>query len=445
MFYPPAMGVFALCILLALMAPFTGSISGPVRLGVAGLGGLAAWTLLSAFWSATPSTAVEDALRVFLYLGVFVAGLWTVHLLGRRMLLALAPVAAAGAIVAVVATFVLLTGDDYQAYLHPDSTLRLPIGYRNANAAFFLICCWPLLVLAAQSALRWELRVLSVGATTVLLDLVVLSQSRGSLPAAAFALLAYVAFSPHRLRAGVVAALAVLPVLSVLPALLDVFQHGEADAASVDVLRDAGRAMVLSGLFSMILATLALRVVDPNLSLGREQVQRISRVAAALAVVVVIAGLGVFVAERGGPVEFVDQRVSEFERGGDPDFSQEGQRFGANIGSNRRDFWRVALAKRGRLAAGWERRRLLFRRLSARARQRRDARGSPQPRVAAFLRAWPRGACPVRGIRGRRRPGGGAVLAPGPGEPPRWSPPRWPRARAGSFRRPMTGSGTTRR
>ena len=162
-FYPPAMGVFALCILLALMAPFTGSISGPMRLGVAGLGGLAAWTLLSAFWSATPSTAVEDALRVFLYLGVFVAGFWTVHLLGRRMLLALAPVAAAGAIVAVAATFVLLTGDDYQAYLHPDSTLRLPIGYRNANAAFFLICCWPLLVLAAQSALRWELRVLSVG------------------------------------------------------------------------------------------------------------------------------------------------------------------------------------------------------------------------------------------------------------------------------------------
>ena len=234
-FYPPAMGIFALCILLALMAPFTGSISGPMRLGVAGLGGLAAWTLLSAFWSATPSTAVEDALRVFLYLGVFVAGFWTVHLLGRRMLLALAPVAAAGAIVAVAATFVLLTGDDYQAYLHPDSTLRLPIGYRNANAAFFLICCWPLLVLAGQSTLRWELRVLSVGATTVLLDLVVLSQSRGSLPAAALALLAYVAFSPNRLRAGVVAALAILPVLSVLPALLDVFQHGEADAASVDV------------------------------------------------------------------------------------------------------------------------------------------------------------------------------------------------------------------
>jgi hypothetical protein len=346
-FYPPAMGVFALCALLFLMAPFTGSITGPVRLSVAGLGGLAVWTLLSVFWSSTPSTAVEDALRVFLYLGVFVAGFWTVHLLGRRMLLALAPVAVAGAFVAVAATFVLLTGEDYQTYLHPDSTLRLPLGYRNANAAFFIICAWPLLVLAAQSTLRWELRVLCVGFTTVLLDLVVLSQSRGSLPAAAFALLAYLAFSPHRLRAGVVAGLAVLPVLSVLPTLLDVFQHGEADSGSIEVLHDAGGAMVLSGLFSLILATLALRVVHPNLQLEREQVHRISRVAGALTATVVLLVLATFIADRGGPVEFLDQRVAEFEQGGDPDFSQEGQRFGANVGSNRRDFWRVALAEGG--------------------------------------------------------------------------------------------------
>ena len=346
-FYPPAMGVFALCVLLFLMAPFTGSISLPVRLSVAGLGGLAVWTLLSLFWSSTPSTAVEDALRVFLYLGVFIAGAWTVHLLGRRMLLALAPVAVAGAFVAVAATFVLLTGDDYQTYLHSDSTLRLPLGYRNANAAFFILCSWPLLVLAAQSTLRWELRVLCVGVTTVLLDLVVLSQSRGSLPAAAFAGLAYLALSPHRLRAGVVAGLAMLPVLSVLPTLLDVFQHGEADSGSIEVLHDAGGAMLLSGLFSVILATLALRVVYPNLSLEREQVHRISRVAGALTATVVLLGLVAFVAERGGPVEFLDQRVAEFEEGGDPDFSEEGQRFGANVGSNRDDFWRVALAEGG--------------------------------------------------------------------------------------------------
>ena len=344
-FYPPAMGVFALCILLFLMAPFTGSISGPVRLSVAGLGGLGVWTLLSLFWSPAPSTAGEDALRVFLYLGVFIAGAWTVHLLGRRMLFALAPVAVAGAFVAVAATFVLLTGEDYQSYLHEDSTLRLPIGYRNANAAFFILCSWPLLVLAVQSTLRWELRVLCVGVTTVLLDLVVLSQSRGSLPAAALALLAYLAFSPHRLRAGVVAGLAILPVLSVLPTLLDVYQHGAADSGSIEVLHDAGGAMLLSGLFSVILATLALRVVYPNLNLGREQVHQISRIAAALTATVVLLVLAGFVAERGGPVEFLDQRVTEFEEGGDPDFSEEGQRFGANVGSNRGDFWRVALAE----------------------------------------------------------------------------------------------------
>jgi hypothetical protein len=72
-------------------------------------------------------------------------------------------------------------------------------------------------------------------------------------------------------------------------------------------------------------------------------VRILTRVSAVAAIVVAVGGAGLFVAERGGPVEFLDQRVNEFREGGDPDFYKEGQRFGANVGSNRGDFWRVAL------------------------------------------------------------------------------------------------------
>jgi hypothetical protein len=57
----------------------------------------------------------------------------------------------------------------------------------------------------------------------------------------------------------------------------------------------------------------------------------------------VLVGGTVFVAKRGGPIKFVDQRASEFSRVGYPDLRAQGTRFGANVGSNRHDFWRVAL------------------------------------------------------------------------------------------------------
>ena len=46
----------------------------------------------------------------------------------------------------------LWTGDNAIEYLEDDATLRYPLGYRNAVAAFFLISIWPMVVLAADRA-----------------------------------------------------------------------------------------------------------------------------------------------------------------------------------------------------------------------------------------------------------------------------------------------------
>jgi hypothetical protein len=342
-FLPGAIILYGLLILLLAAGPFGGRFGGPARVALAALVALAAWTLFSIAWTPVKDVAVQDAERAMLYAALFALGIWTCNLAGRRLLLPLAAVAVTGGVIGIVITITLASGTDLASYFHGDATLRFPIGYRNAEAAFLLICLWPMIALAAEGELPWQLRALLVGAATMLLELGVLSESRGSLPAAAVGLVIFLALSPRRLMAGSYLALAALPVLPALPTLLDVFQHGKLDPGLLPLVRDSARAIALTSLGSIVLAAICIRAIEFRLDLGRRTVQRISWGAGIATVLVVVVGGTVFVAKRGGPIGFVDQRVSEFSKVGYPDLSKQGTRFGANVGSNRHDFWVVAL------------------------------------------------------------------------------------------------------
>jgi hypothetical protein len=354
-FLPGAILLYGLLILLLLGAPFHGRIRGPARIALAAIVTLSAWTLLSITWTDSRDAAVHYAQHTMLYAAAFSLGLWTCNLSGRRLMLPLGVVGGAGAVIGIVTTVTLAGGTDVSSYLHSDATLRFPIGYRNAEAAFLLICLWPMVALAAEGDLPWQLRALIVGAATMLLELAVLSESRGSLPAAAVALAVFLALSPRRLRAAIYLSLAAVPVLPALPTLLDVFQHGYGgvDAGVLPLLRDSARAIALTSVGSVVLAAICIRGLEFRLELGERRVQLLSRIAAIAAIAVLAVGGTVFVAKRGGPVQFLDQRVSEFQRGGNPNLQPEGTRFGANVGTNRGDFWRVALDQgRGQLLLG---------------------------------------------------------------------------------------------
>jgi hypothetical protein len=342
-FFPGAILIFGLLFMLLLAAPLRARFAGPVRIALAAILALAAWTLLSILWSSSQDAALQDAERVMLYAALFLLGIWSCNLSGRRMLIPLAAVAATGAVIGVVITVTLAGGTDVPSFFHSDATLRFPIGYRNAEGAFLLICLWPVITLAAEGELPWPVRALLVGTATMLMELAVLAESRGSLPAAVIALAVFLALSPRRLRAATYLALAAVPVLPVLPILLDVFQHGAAGPGLVPLMRDSARAIALSSIGSVVLAALLVRGVEFRLDLSREAVALISRVTAAAAIVVVVAGGAIFVERRGGPIEFLDQRVSEFQRGGNPDLTAQGARFGVNVGTNRGDFWHVSL------------------------------------------------------------------------------------------------------
>lgn len=342
-FYPGALLLGGLLLVLALGTRLRAAIKGPTLIALVALMALGGWTLLSVTWSPAPSAGVEDAQRAFAYAGAFVAGIWLCNLMGRRMTLVLWPVALAGAAVAVGTLVVLATGTDFLHYFHEDATLKFPLGYRNANGTFFFICLWPLLTLAADVVHRWEAKMLMIGASTLMIELAVLAQSRGSLPAAALSLIAFVIMSRRGLRAATYAGLAVLPVLPALPALLDVFQHGSLGPGLEPVLRDAAQMMMVTTILSMGLAYAYLRIVEGQVSIGRAGVARVSRIGGIAAIGVIVVGGAILLKTEGGPIRFLDQRVTEFRSEDNPDFTAQGARFGANAGSNRADFWRVSL------------------------------------------------------------------------------------------------------
>jgi hypothetical protein len=342
-FYPGAIGLFLVLALYLLIVPCPLRIDGGARIALLALTGLAAWTLLSIFWSPVPAAAVEYSERAFAYAAVLFVAIWATRMLGPNMWAGLAPVAIAGAVVGVATTIAIGTRTDVTWLLHEDGTLRFPIGYRNANAAFFLISMWALVGLAASGRGRWAVRALAMAMATVLVDLAILSQSRGSIPAFAIAFLIYLAISPRRLRATIYVVLALLPAAPAMPKMLDVYRYGVADPGIVGPLHHAAVAVALSGLLSLVVAAVAIGAVEPRLRIGEGRVRAISWATGIAALVVVLVGAGVYTGRHGGPVNFVEERIDQFDQVGYPNLHGQGVRFGVNVGSNRHDFWRVSV------------------------------------------------------------------------------------------------------
>jgi hypothetical protein len=339
-FLPGTIVLLTLLAMLLLFGPWPARLEGGTRVALIALLALAAWTLISALWSPAADTAVADAQRALGYAVLFALGLWLCLLLGRRLNLALAPLAGAGALVALATLIALWAGNRPEDFFETDATLRYPLGYRNAEAAFFLIALWPMLGLAASRQLDWPWRALLTASGTLAIELAVLAQSRAAPFAAALALIVMVALHPSRLRTLMWFAAAVIPAAVALPWLLDVFSNeGGNTAASIPPLHTACRAMAATTILSLVAGGVLARF-EPDLELS-ETGARIGRgVVVGLAVVAVIAG-GAVLAAKGGPGKLIDKAGDELSAG-TPDLGPQGSRFGVDFRTGRGGFWRVA-------------------------------------------------------------------------------------------------------
>jgi hypothetical protein len=321
----------------------------PLAIALLALCGLGIWSLISAIWSPTPDVAVGDGQRILAYALAVGLGAWLCRLLGSRATFAMAPLAIAGAVAGVVTVVSLLGAETPRNYILDDGTLDFPLGYRNANAAFFAIAAWPAVGLAQARALDWRLRGAALGAATLCLELALLSQSRGAVLAALAALAVYVAAAPNRVRALVWLALAAAPALVVLPALTDLYR-----AANDGGLGDTVGELHLAGLLSLVgmLVATSIGLVAAALEPGRQPsaagLASANRAVAVTMAALVAAGAIAFVVAAGDPVAWIEQRVDEFRSGGGtPDLSEDPSRFTFNAGSERYDAWRVAIEDAG--------------------------------------------------------------------------------------------------
>jgi O-Antigen ligase len=331
---PPAL--FVLVVIACLNgAGAVASRTRPVQVALAGIWGLAAWTLLSALWSEAPGGAWEQTNRLILYAALVSLALTAVP--GRREGRVVAAVLVGGVAVVALMTLVrLLAGDDG---LFVAGRLDEPVGYRNATAVLFAFMCWPLIAAAAARGVRPSLRGACVGGTTLALGLVLLTQSRGVLVGLGVGALVAIGAGPDRIRRAWTALLALAPVAAAYPLLMKPYHawdggHGAVHAADI---RTAAVALAViapvAGLAGFFLALL-----DNGLRASGTTRRRARLWARAGLVAVVLAAIAGGLVAAGNPATFAREKWDEFRT---LDDTLGPTRLTA-AGGQRYDLWRIA-------------------------------------------------------------------------------------------------------
>jgi tetratricopeptide (TPR) repeat protein len=352
-----------------------------VRIAVGCLAAYTALSYLSILWAGVPGDAWEGANRTLLYLLVFALFACPAQ---RGATAALLLCAWALALIAV-ALFALLhvnaaAGSALRLEaLLPGGRLVYPAQYANADAAQWLLAFWPALLLARTPRLPWGLRGALAGGAVLLAEVALLSQSRGALYATPVMLVLVFALLPARVRtfallvpiaAGIgAAAPAVLRVGERITALESALQSvalgatskgaqapgAGAAARSATVAAHhaaAGAAAAIHGATVAILAAaLAVGlVVAAGAALeGRRTYSprtraRVHRTLAVVASALLVALLAGGWAAAGDPLSRARHAWDTFKSpGGYGANATTGSRLTGGLGSNRYDFYRVAL------------------------------------------------------------------------------------------------------
>lgn len=333
--YPVSLVVLALgVVVVAATAPRAAELWHGVRAPLAVFAGFVAWCYLSILWAQVPGDAWDGANRNLLYLIVF--ALVTLRPWADRV----RRLAVWGAIAAVagigLTELVLIAVRSDASSLFLNGRLSSPTGYANSAAALLLMGALPAAWLAAERALAPPLRGLLVGTATMLVELALLSQSRGSVLALGVASLVALVLARRRWPTLVAIAVPLLATALAWQPLTAV--HDATLAASAGRLDDAVRAIVISAVAAGLAGTL-LAMLDGRVSprLGAEATRNGNRALAGLAVLAAV----VAVVAMGNPASWVDDRWVDFKTSGEITGHQN--RFTGSLGSQRYDFYRVGL------------------------------------------------------------------------------------------------------
>ena len=338
---PGGIVMLGLLALAALLVPLRVSeVPVAVRVALGCLAGYTALSFLSILWAADRASAWEGADRTLLYLLVFALfAAWRQR--------------GATAAAVLVAWTLALVGLGVFALLHisassqgelprmfPGGRLTYPSGYANANAAQWLMAFWPALLMARERRLPWALRGALAGGAVLLAELALLSQSRGSLYATPVVLVLVLALLPGRVRTFAVLVPVAGGIVAAAPSVLRVGDHLRDGAVVRGTLHTALAASALAALVVGLLVALAAAVEvrsSPSPGVGQRVHRAVGGLGLAALAGVVVAALVAF----GSPIARLEHAWHSFKGG----YSTEGHgsRLLSGLGSNRYDFFRVAL------------------------------------------------------------------------------------------------------
>ena len=349
--YEPAAwqpGTVLLLALAALVAvtPSLRAARRPTRRALVALGAFAAytaWSYLSITWAASDATALEGAHRTLLFLAA----------MAFAVLLAPPPSVVRGAATAVallagvaaVVTLVRIAGADGAEGLFLDGRLLSPMGYTNANAAFFTSGALLSVLLTARPATPAPLRPLLLALATLDVGLAVMTASRGwlfTLPAVLLVALALAGGRARVLLAMVVTGVALLPALD---ALLEPLRTGGdrspalESAATIAAAQDAVGPLLLSAVLALVAGVVFVlaRTRLPAVSTPAALRARWVPVAVAAVCAVAVAAAAVAAASGGR----LDRAWEDFKANDVTE--QSGTARFSSTGSSRYDFYRVAV------------------------------------------------------------------------------------------------------
>jgi tetratricopeptide (TPR) repeat protein len=312
-----------------------------VKISLCCLAAYTALSFLSILWASVPGAAWEGADRTLLYLLVF----WLFACWPQQGATALVLLGAWTLAMAGLALFVALHLDAASAAslpgLVPGGRLAYPSGYPNASAAQWMIAFWPALLLARSASVPWWARGLLAGGAVLLADVALLSQSRGSLYATPVVLVLVFALVPGRTRTFALLVPVAAAIGATVPAVLHVGDRLRSGLVVANTLHHAIAVSLLAALLAAVLVALAAAVQSrARLSEARSRLVHRGLAAASLAALVLAIAVGG--AALGNPVPRLEHAWHTFKSGYSAD-STGGSRLVSGLGSNRYDFYRVAL------------------------------------------------------------------------------------------------------
>jgi hypothetical protein len=313
-----------------------------VRIALACLAGYTALSFLSILWAAVPGDAWEGANRTLLYLLLFALfACWRQRGTSAALLLGTWTLAITG-LAAFVALHVDAATSTELKSLLPGGRLVYPSGYANANAAQWLMAFWPALLLASSSRVPPAARGVFAAAAVLLADVALLSQSRGSLYATPVVLVAVFAFVPWRARLFAM----LLPIAAGIGAAAPAVLHVGNKLAHGAVVASTARSAILATFVAALAVGLVVTVAaasETRHTFSDVAVRRIRTWVGALAIATlagVLAGGWVAV---GDPSARISHAWDTFKSGRGYGANGSGNRLTSGLGSQRYDFYRVAL------------------------------------------------------------------------------------------------------